>query len=40
MKKDTQKDMKRVSVSEDQMAVFVIASNVGMMINAGANAEN
>ena len=40
MKQDTQNNMKRVSVNVDQMQVFVIISNVGMMINAGVNAKN
>ena len=40
MKQDTWNDMKRVSVNVDQMQVFVIINNVGMMINAGVNAKN
>ena len=40
MKQDTQNGMKRVSVNKDQMQVFVTINNVGMMINAGANANN
>ena len=40
MKQDTQNDMKHVSVNIDQMQVFVIMNNVGMMINAGTNANN
>ena len=32
--------MKRVSVNTDQMQAFVIINNVGMMINAGLNANN
>ena len=32
--------MKRVSVNVDLPAVFVIINNVGMMINAGVNANN
>ena len=35
MKKGTQSGMKRVSVNVDQMTVFVIINNVGMMVNAG-----
>ena len=40
MKQDTQNDMKRVSVNADQMQVFVMINNVGMMINTGVNAKN
>ena len=40
MKQDTYSDMKRVSVNVDQMQAFVIIKNVGMMINAGVNAQN
>ena len=40
MKQDTQNGMKRVSVNVDQMQVFLILSNVEMMINAGDNAQN
>ena len=41
MKRDTQNDMKRVSVNVDQMTVFAIINNVGIiMINAGGNAKN
>ena len=40
MKQDTQNDMKRVSVNVDQMTVFAIMNNVGIMINAGGNAKN
>ena len=32
--------MKRVSVNVDSTVVFIIISNVEMMINAGANAKN
>ena len=32
--------MKRVNVNLDQMQVFVIINNVGMMINAGVNIKN
>ena len=31
--------MKHVSVNVDQMQVFVIINNVGMMINAGVNVK-
>ena len=40
MKQDTYNGMKHVNVNVDQMQVFVIINNVGMMINAGANAKN
>ena len=40
MKRDTQNDMKRVSVNVDQMQAFVIMNNARMMINAGVNAKN
>ena len=40
MKKDTQNGLKRVSVNVDQIQTFVIIKNVGMMINAGVNANN
>ena len=40
MKQDIQNGIKRVSVNVDQMAVFVITNNVGMMINTGLNAKN
>ena len=40
MKQDAQNDMKLVSVSVDQMQMFVIINNVGMKINAGLNAKN
>ena len=33
-------DMKRVSVSVDQMQVFVTVNNVGTMINADVNEKN
>ena len=32
--------MKRVSVNVGQMKAFVIINNVGIMINAGLNANN
>ena len=40
MKQDTQNGMKRVRVKVDQMAVFVIIINVGMMTNVDVNANN
>ena len=40
MKQDTQNDIKLVSVNVDYMQAFVIINNVGMMINAHANARN
>ena len=39
MKQDTQNDIKRVSVNVDQMQVFVIINNAGMMINRGVNSK-
>ena len=40
MKQDAENGMKRVSVNVDLTVVFVIINNVGMMINAGVNANN
>ena len=40
MKQGTWNGMKRENINVDQMAVFVIISNVGMMINADMNAKN
>ena len=40
MKQDTENDIKRVSVNVDQMQVFVIINNVGIMINVDANVKN
>ena len=40
MKQGTQNDMELVSVNVNQMAVFVITNNVGLMINAGLNVNN
>ena len=40
MKQETQNVMKRVSVNVDQMQVFAITNNVGMMINVDANVKN
>ena len=39
-KQSTQNGMKRVSVNVDSNIVFVIISNIGMMINAGVNAKD
>ena len=40
MKQYAWNSMKRVNVSVDSNIVFVIINNVGMMINAGVNANN
>ena len=40
MKQDLQNGMKHVSVNVDQMQLFVIINNVGIMINADVNANN
>ena len=40
MKQDTQNEIKLVNVSVDQMQVFVIINNVGIMIRADVNAKN
>ena len=40
MKQDTQNDMKLVNVNVDQMQVFVITNNLGIMIHADENAKN
>ena len=40
MKQDTKNGMKHVNGNVDYMAVFVIINNVGMIINAGVNANN
>ena len=40
MKQDTYNVMKRVSVYVDQMQLFVIIDNVGIMINVDANVKN
>ena len=40
IKQVAQNGMKRVSVNVDLPAVLVIINNVGMMINAGVNANN
>ena len=36
----TQNGMKRVNVNADQMQVFIIINNAGMVINASVNAKN
>ena len=40
MEQGGQNSMKYESVNVDLNIVFVIINNVGMMINAGANAKN
>ena len=40
MKQGIQNGMKLVNVNVDQMQVFVIINNAGIMINAGENANN
>ena len=40
MKQDTLNDMKRVSANVEQMAVFAIINNVGIMIDVGVNVKN
>ena len=40
MKRGIQNGMKLVNVNVDQMQVFVIINNAGIMINAGENANN
>ena len=40
MKLDLQNGMKRVSVNVDQMQLFVIINNVGIMINVDVNVKN
>ena len=40
MKQDTQNGMKRVNASAGLMVVFVIINNIGIMVNAGVNANN
>ena len=40
MKQDTQNGMKHVSVNVDQMQLFVMINNVGLIINAGVNKNN
>ena len=40
MKQKIQNGMKHVNVNVDQMQLFVIINNVGIKINADANAKN
>ena len=40
MKQGIQNGMKRVNTNVDQMAMFVIINNVGMVINARVNVKN
>ena len=40
MKQDIQNGVKRVSVIVDEMQLFVIIINVGIMINADVNEKN
>ena len=42
MKQGTQNGMERVNVNANvsQIVVFVITNSIGMMINAGVNANN
>ena len=40
MKQDIYNDMKLINVNVDQMQLFVIINNVGIMINADANVKN
>ena len=40
MKQDAQNSMKHVSLNVDLTVVFVIINNVGVVINAGVNANN
>ena len=40
MKQDTQNGMKLVNVNVDQMQVFVMMSNLGIMINVDVNVKN
>ena len=40
MKQGAHNGIKRASVNVDLKVVFLITSNVGMMINAGVNAKN
>ena len=40
MKQDTQNGTKRVNVGVNLGLIFVIINNVGIVINAGANAKN
>ena len=40
MKQDTSNGMKLVNDNVDQMQVFVVINNVGIMINVDVNAKN
>ena len=40
VKQDTQNGMKLVNVNVDQMQVFVMMSNLGIMINVDVNVKN
>ena len=40
MKQDIQNGMRRVHIDVDQMQVFVIINNVGIMIDADVNVKN
>ena len=40
MKQDKYLGMKFVNINVDQMQVFVIINNVGIMINANVNVKN
>ena len=40
MKQDIQNGMKLVNINVDQMQVFVIINNVGVMKNVGVNVTN
>ena len=40
MKQDIQNGTKRVNINVDQMQVFVMINNIGIMINADVNANN
>ena len=40
MKQDIQNGMRRVHIDVDQMQVFVIINNVGIMIDADVNIKN
>ena len=40
MRQGTYNDIKRVSANVDQMQLFIIINNVGIMINVDANVKN
>ena len=40
MKQDMYLDMKLENVNVDQMEVFVMINNIGIIINAGVNTKN